>query len=136
MRSNELRDDGASLTTFEDLAPIFYFYGSVFDMGWTALRDSGLGLWLLCSLSEMCLLATGQLSGAPRLEIRLGFLRRSELRLSRLQCTVKPACIARATAQSCLTAVKPLEDVLVTLRTLARNQKTEGAISACSPLAA
>ena len=42
MRSNELRDDGASLTTFEDLAPIFYFYGSACDMGWAALRDSAL----------------------------------------------------------------------------------------------
>ena len=51
MRSNELRDDGASLTTFEDLAPIFY--GSACDMGWAALRDSGLGLWLMCSLSEI-----------------------------------------------------------------------------------
>ena len=51
MRSNELRDDGASLTTLEDLAPIFY--GSAFDMGCVALRDSGFGLWLLCSLSEI-----------------------------------------------------------------------------------
>ena len=42
MRSNELRDDGASLTTLEDLAPIFYFYGSACDMGWAALRDSAL----------------------------------------------------------------------------------------------
>jgi len=53
MRSNELRDDGASLTTFEDFAPIFYFYGSAFDMGWAALRDSGFEFWLLCSLSEI-----------------------------------------------------------------------------------
>ena len=53
MRSNELRDDGASLTTFEDFAPIFYFYGNAFDMGWAALRDLLLCLWLLCSLSEI-----------------------------------------------------------------------------------
>ncbi len=53
MRSNELRDDGASLTTLLDLAPIFYFYGSAFDMGWAALRDLSLVSVLLCSLSEI-----------------------------------------------------------------------------------
>ena len=93
MRSKELRDDGASLTTLEDLAPIFY--GSAFDMGWAALCDLSLvsvaAVQPLRDLSLICLLATGQLSAAPRREIRLGFLRRSELSLSRLQCSVKPS---------------------------------------------
>ena len=79
MRSNELRDDGASLTTFEDLAPmVLCFYGiCVLVTTVRALRD----LYLIC------LLATGQLSGAPMREIRLEFSPRSELRLSRLQCS-------------------------------------------------
>ena len=67
MRSNELRDDGASLTTFEDLAPIFYFYGSAFDMGWAALRDSGLvSLAAVQPLRDLISdLSLGQLSAAP-----------------------------------------------------------------------
>ena len=85
MRSNELRDDGASLTTFEDFAPIFYFYGSACDMGWAALRDSALVSVAAVQRDLISDLSLGQLSGAPRREIRLGFLRRSELRLSRLQ---------------------------------------------------
>ena len=84
MRSKELRDDGASLTTFEDLAPmVLCFYGI-----------GVLATGALVQLSEICLsclLATGQLSGAPMREIRLEFLPRSELRLSRLQCSVKPS---------------------------------------------
>ena len=92
MRSNELRDDGASLTTLEDLAPIFY--GSAFDMGWAALRDLSLvsvaAVQPLRDLISDLSLGHWQLSAAPRREIRLGFLRRSELRLSRLQCRVKP----------------------------------------------
>ena len=44
MRSNELRDDGASLTTFEDFAPIFY--GSAFDIDFVS--------WpLIVQLSEL-----------------------------------------------------------------------------------
>ena len=87
MRSNELRDDGASLTTLEDLAPIFY--GSAFDMGWAALRDLSLvsvaAVQPLRDLISDLSLGHWQLSAAPRREIRLGFLPRSELRLSRLQ---------------------------------------------------
>ena len=60
MRSNELRDDGASLTTFEDLAPIFYFYGNAFDMGCLAavqahrdsISDLSLGHWAALWSSE------------------------------------------------------------------------------------
>ena len=58
MRSKELRDDGASLTTLEDLAPIFY--GRAFDIvsfvfgRCAALRES-----------LICLLASVQLSVAP-----------------------------------------------------------------------
>ena len=57
MRSKELRDDGASLTTFEDFAPmVLCFYGiCVLVTTVRALRD----LYLIC------LLATVQLSVAP-----------------------------------------------------------------------
>ena len=58
MRSNELRDDGASLTTLEDFAPmVLCFYGIcvLATVHWCSLRD----------LSQICLLATVQLSVAP-----------------------------------------------------------------------
>ena len=59
MRSNELRDDGASLTTFEDLAPMVLFfyvlYGICLANG-AALRDLisdlSLGHWAALWNSE------------------------------------------------------------------------------------
>ena len=56
MRSNELRDDGASLTTFEDLAPIFY--GSAFDIVSCGLATAALELRGARFVSDSCVAAS------------------------------------------------------------------------------